>query len=263
MKKKLFLLPLMMLALTACDGFNPNDFLGGGSGEKSVNSGEATSYEKISPNDVAIKIADTFSIFPEVGDEVDLDDYIDFDTGTNYKLSDFTFTSLNPDVISINNYHAICVGQGYAGVKISGPGLNIPPELSFFVGSIAGSYVPDSKTLNGVIDLDIIQDAEGAYSFALKVTENGKQYNKRDIVAYDGGGSLIKNISPFLPMDFEGAAPSSFDPITSFITELVPETEGVIEDITDDVYAMMTADPDEGLLIKMRFNEKFITLIAE
>ena len=244
------------MALTACD---LNSLMGGnnGGGNNAANEG-GTSRAPINLNDTAIKIADMFSIFPEVGDDLNLDDYVDFDTGSDYKLQDFTFESLNPDVISINNYHASCIKQGYAAIKISGPGLNTPVELSLYVGSIAGHYVPDSRALNGVVDLNVVQ-GENGYSFALNVVSNGKNFNNRPIVSSSSAGTLVKNITPFLPFVFDGAAPSSFSPITNFITDIVPEAED-IKDLGEDVYGFMSADSDAGVILKMRFNEYFIDL---
>ena len=261
MKKKLFLLPLLMMALTACD---LSDFLG--SGMNNNNQQQATSRERssIDPNDLAIKIADIVSVFPEVGDDVDMSEYVTFDTGTDYKLADFTFTSSNENVIRIQNgYHATCVGQGYATIAVSGPGLNTPVEISFYVGSIAGHYVPDSRALSGVISLDITGSFAEGYAFNLTVVNNGRQYNKRDIVDYNGGGTLIKNYSPFVPMDFNGEAPTSFEPIANYILDLVGEDAGEFKDLTDDVYGFMAADPTFDLLFKMRFCNTFISLIAE
>ena len=259
MKKKIVLLPLLVLALTACDLNSLMNNNGGNNNQQNAN--EATSRAPIELNDAAIKIADMVSIFPEVGDELDLSEYISFDTGTDYKLEQFTFTSKNPDVISINNYHAICAKQGYAAVEVTGPGINTPVVVSFYVGSIAGNYVPDSKALDGVINLNIVQGNEG-YSFTLDVVNKGKDYNKKPIISSSSRGTLIKNLTPFVPMMFDGEAPSSFAPITNYISELIPEAEE-FQDLTQDMYGFMSADPDEGVLFKMRFNEKFITLAAE
>ena len=262
MKKRIILLPFLALMLSACDGLNLNDLLGSNGGN---NNAETTSRERssVSPNDLAIKIADYVSVFPEIGDSVDLSEYIDFETGTDYKLSDFTFTSSDPTVISVDSqYRANCLKRGYTAITVSGPGLNTPVPISFFVGSIAGNYVPDSRALNGVISLNIAEGTDG-YTFALNVVNNGKQYNKRDIVDYSGGGSLIKNISPFLPMDFNGSAPSTFEPIANYLLDLIGDGAEQFKDLTDDVYAYMAADPDQGVLIKMRFNNTFITLVAE
>lgn len=261
MKKKIVLLPLLLLSLTACDLSNllPNGNNNNGGGSQDVSSRERLS---IDPNDLAIKIADFVSVFPEIGDELDMSDYIDFDTGTDYRLEQFTFTSSDSSVISIENYHARCLKQGFAIISVTGPGINTPVEITFYVGSIAGNYVPfDSKALEGVISLNIAQGADG-YNFNLNVVANGKKYNNRDIVSYSGSGTLIKNISPFLPFDFDGEAPSSFQPVTNYVTELVPEA-AEFEDLGQDLYGFMVADADEGVLIKVRYNEKFITLAAE
>lgn len=263
MKKKIILLPLLLLGLTACDGLNINDLMGGNNSNNNGNQ-EASSRERLSidANDLAIKVADLVSVFPEIGDELDMSEYISFDTGTDYRLEQFTFESLNPDVISIENYHARCLKQGFAIIKVSGPGLNTPVEITFYVGSIAGNYVPfDSKALAGVISLNIAEGTNG-YNFDLNVVSNGKKYNNRDIISYSGSGTLIKNISPFLPFDFNGEAPSSFEPVTNYVTELVPEA-AEFEELGEDLYGFMVADADEGILIKVRYNEKFITLAAE
>ena len=262
MKKKIVLLPLLVLALTACDGLNLNDFMGGGNN----NQQEAQSRERssISPNDLAIKVADIVSVFPEVGDEVDMREYVTFDTGTDYKLGDFTFTSSNQEVIQIvDGYKASCIGQGYTAIAVSGPGLNTPVEISFYVGSIAGHYVPDSRALSGVISLDIVGSFTEGYTFSLNVVSNGRQYNKRDIVSYSGNGTLIKNLSPFVPMDFNGEAPTTFEPIADYLLDLLGDDAAEFKDLTNDVYGFMAADPDEGMLFKMRFNNSFITLVAE
>ena len=258
MKKKIVLLPLLALMLTACD---LSSLMNNGGGDKEP----AQSQERsaINPNDLAIKIADFVSVFPEIGDELDMSDYISFDTGTDYKLSDFTFTSKNPDVISINNYHATCLKKGYAAIEVTGRGINKPVEISFYVGSIAGSYTIDSSSFKDVVKLDIVEGTNG-YNFNLTVTPNGKKFNKRDVMPYEGGGSLIKNISPFLPMEFDGAAPSTFEPVGNFLIDLVGEQNmGEFKDLTSDVYGFMSADPSDGVIIKMRFNESFIDLIAE
>ena len=261
MKKKLILLPLLALTLTACDLSSLMG--GGGNNNLGDESAEPRERSSISPNDLAIKIADMFSVFPEVGDDVDMSEYVTFDTGTDYKLADFTFTSSNQSAIKIvNGYHATCVGEGYTEITVSGPGLNTPVVLSFYVGSIAGNYTPDSGALKGIVNLNIARGESGAYTFNLNVAPTARvsTYNKRDINAYDGGGSLVKNISPFVPMQFDGAAPSNFTPVTNYLTELVGEVDE-IKDLTQDVYGFMAADSFYGVVFKMRFNEKFIDLV--
>ena len=263
MKKRIVLLPLLVLALTACDGLNLNDLIGSNGGN---NQQEASSRERssVNPNDVAIKIADYVSVFPEVGDAVDLSEYIEFETGTDYKLSDFTFTSSDPSVIAIDSqlYKANCLKEGYTAITVSGKGIETPVPISFYVGSIAGNYVPDSRALSGVISLNIAQ-VENNYTFDLNVVNNGKLYNKREIDDYSGSGSLIKNISPFLPLDFEQASPTNFEPIANYLLDLIGNGAEQFKDLTNDVYCFMVADPDAGVLIKMRFNNTFVTLVRE
>ena len=260
MKKKIVLLPLLALMLTACD---LNSLMPNGGGNNNNEAPESHEKSSVSPNDIAIKVADYVSVFPEVGDKVDLGEYITFED-VKYTLDQFTFTSLNPDVISIDqqNYKANCLKDGYAAIKVSGPGLERAVEISFYVGSIAGQFVPDSRNLADVISLNVAGNFTDGYTFNLDVVANGNKYNKRDIVSYSGNGSLIKNISPFLPMTFESAAPSSFSPITSYLSLLVgQENVDKFNDLTGDIYGFMVADPDYGVVLKMRFNESFIDLI--
>lgn len=256
MKKKLILLPLLAMALTACD-------LSSLMGNNNNGNGAPMSFEprSIDPNDAAIKLADVLSIFPEVGDELDMSEYISFDTGTDYRLEQFTFESLNPDVISVSNYRGVCLKEGYAGIQVSGPGLNTPVEVRFFVGSIAGHYVPDSTRLSSIIDLNIVKGEDG-YSFTLNVAETTKTFNNREIKPYAGGGTLTKNISPFVPMQFSGEAPSTFEPVTNYLTDLVGDIDE-IKDLGQDIYGYMNADAEYGVMFKMRFNESFITFIAQ
>ena len=258
MKKKIILLPLLALMLTACD---LSSLMNNGGGNKEP----AESREKsLNVKELAFKVADFVSVFPEIGDELDMGDYVTFDAGTGYSLDQFTFESTQPDVISINNYRAVCLKKGYAGIKVGHPDLGDRKiEISCYVGSIAGTYRMDSSSFKDAIKLEIVEGTEG-YNFTLDVVDNGKKFNRRDIVSYNGGGTLIKNISPFLPMNFDSAAPSSFEPIGSFLIDLVGEENlGEFKDLTNNVYGFMAADPTEGVIIKMRFNESFVDLIAQ
>ena len=244
--------------LTACD---LSSLMNNGGGDKEP----AQSQEKsINVKELAFKVVDFVSIFPEIGDELNMSDYVKFDAGTGYSLDQFTFESTQPDVISINNYHAQCLKQGYAGIKVGHPDLGDRKiEISCYVGSIAGTYRMDSSSFRDAVKLEIVEGTEG-YNFTLDVVNNGKKFNKRDIVDYSGGGSLTKNLSPFLPMNFADAAPSSFEPVGSFLIDLVgQENLGEFKDLTDNVYGFMAADPTEGVIIKMRFNESFVDLIAQ
>ena len=257
MKKKIILLPLLVMALTACD---LSSLMGNGGNNNASNEG-VQSRAPIDPNDAAIKIASFVSVFPEVGNELDMSDYITFDTGTDYRLEQFTFESQNPDVISINNYHAICQKEGFASIKVTGPGINTPVEISLYVGSIAGNYTIDSTTYAGVVNLNIAKNGDG-YAFNLSVVPNGKKFNKNEVVPYQGSGALIKNLSPFVPFEFDGEAPSAFKPVTSFLNDLGLDSKE-FDNLTQDMYGFMSADPDLGVIFKMHFYDQFIKLIAQ
>ena len=259
MKKKIILLSLLALMLTACD---LNSLLPSGGNNQPAESRESSSVDV---KKLAFKVADFVSVFPEVGDELDMSDYVQYDAGTGYKLEDFTFESTKPDVISIANYKGQCLKEGYCGIKVGHPDLGDKKiEVGFWVGSIAGNYKPDSGVLKDVVALNIAKNDNGGYSFNLNITptEEVSEYNKRPINAYEGGGSLIKNISPFLPMNFEGAAPSSLSSITSSVSKLVPEA-AEFEDLAENVYGFMTADEKLGVILTVSFNEFFIELLAK
>lgn len=257
MKKKIILLPLLVMALTACD---LSSLMGNGGNNNGGNEG-AQSRAQVDPNDAAIKIASFISVFPEVGNELDMSDYIEFDTGTDYRLEQFTFESQNPDVISVNNYHAICEKEGFASIKVTGPGINTPVEISFYVGSIAGNYTIDSTTYAGVVNLNIVKNNDN-YLFNLSVVPNGKKFNKNEVVPYEGSGTLLKNLSPFVPFNFDGEAPSAFKPVTSFLNDLGLKSEE-FDNLTQDMYGFMSADEDVGVIFKMHFYGQFISLIAK
>ena len=59
MKKKLILLPLLALTLTACD---LSSLMGGGNNNLGDESAEPRERSSLDPNDLAIKIADMFSV---------------------------------------------------------------------------------------------------------------------------------------------------------------------------------------------------------
>lgn len=240
--------------LTACD---LSSLMNNGGGNKEP--AESREQSSLTPNDIAIKIANFVSVFPEVGDELDMSDYISFDTGTDYKLEDFTFTSKQPDVIKIENYHARCLKDGYAEVVVTGKGINNPVSIDFHVGSIAGNYSIDSSAYKNLVTLDITKNNDG-YNFLLKVNPTGKQYRGNNVPAYEGSGTLLKNISPFVPFTFENAAPSMFSPITEFITTFVPDA-AKYADLGDNIYGYMVADEDLGVIFEMRFYDEFIQLL--
>ena len=114
MKRKIALLPLMVFALSACS-LPTNNNTNQNQGE---NQPQQTEEEAV--NDAAVKILNNTAFFPEVGDEIDLNEYVTFDAGFGHTLSEYTFTSIDPTVISIENYHATCLKSGFTSIQVDG-----------------------------------------------------------------------------------------------------------------------------------------------
>lgn len=263
MKKKLVLLPLLLTTLTACSLPNMN----GGD----QNGSYGGNRPSLNPNDVAIKLLNAITIFPEVGDELDFNDYINFDPGFGHTLSEYTFASSDPSIISIDGYHAKCEKKGYTAISVSGPGINQQTELSFYVGSIAGTYVPDTRALEGKVELKITDaEARGTYNFELSIKEGGT-YNKATYSPAESTGVAQKEIAPLLYMDFEGGAPSSFAPVLDYLAsfgltaDLLGEFGATEEykELTGNLYGYMMGDPDTGVTIKMLFNGTIVDFVLQ
>ena len=247
MKKKIILLPLLAISLTACNfNFNSEDY----SRVSSII--ENTSIE---PNDVAIRILNAFTVFPEMGDEVDFSEYVDFDAGYEHTLGEYTFTSSNTSVIQIDGYHGSCVGNGYATVAVSGPGINQQTEMSFFVGSIAGTYKPDKKALENLITFTVgeVNEMRECY-FTLSVKQG--TFRNRQVKAYEGEGTLIKSGSPFLQLDFAEGENSGFSPIVDYLALLGIDTGGV--EIETNAYGLLFYDIEYGVAIKTIFMDELV-----
>ena len=246
MKKKLILLPLL-LSLTACSGLDLNSYLNNGNNNQNEQ-GSQRERTSLTPNDVAIKVLNAISIFPEVGDSIDFSEYVTFDEDFNHAISEYTFTSSNPEVIKVEGYAASCLKQGYAAISLEGPGINQPTELSFYVGSIAGTYVPDSKQIADKISFTIgeINNAEERKAnFNLTIQECA--YKKSNLKAYEGSGSFLKG-SPFLALDFEGDnKPSGFKPVTDYLAYFGLDAD---LNIQSNVYGILSADPVWGVSIQ-------------
>lgn len=248
MKKSLFLLPLLTFSLSACSGLNFNN-----SDVSDVPSKEQSS---LSPNDVAIKVLNAITLFPEVGDSVDFNEYVTFDTGYEYQISDYTFTSSNADIIKVNGYAAECVGNGYATVAISGPGINQPTNLSFYVGSIAGKYIPDSARLarDELVTFEIGEANENREcSFTLNVKDG--TYRNRTLKAYTCEGTYFKTGLPFLTIDFEDGDSKNFTPITEKLSMLGLNADFGIE---SNVYGLMAYDVEYKVCIKTIFCDELV-----
>ncbi|MBP5574583.1 MAG: hypothetical protein J6X50_02425 [Bacilli bacterium] len=255
MKKKLILLPLLTLCLAGCAN------MGFGSQNNNNGGGSKAPASSIPVEDIAVKILDSVTFFPDLNDDLDLDDYVDFDPGVNYTLRDYTFTSTNDKVIKIENYHAKCVGEGYAEVNVQGPGLTNGAYLSFFIGSIAGNYAPSEPALKDRITLSLGEpnaDRECAVSL---VIEEGAKYNYSNVEAYNGTAKYVKDRTPFLNLTFDDAAPRAFTSINAYLSTFGLDAEQF--NITTNVYGLMSYDETYGLEIRMMLNDFPVSLYAK
>ena len=243
--------------LTACD---LNSLLPSGGNNQPAESRESSSVDV---KKLAFKVADFVSVFPEVGDELDMSDYVQYDAGTGYKLEDFTFESTKPDVISIANYKGQCLKEGYCGIKVGHPDLGDKKiEVGFWVGSIAGTYKPDNRRLSSLINFTIGEvNSERMSDFTLTINEG--TFRNENVKAYNGSGQLFKNGTPFLTLNFEGTRPANFSPISSYLSVLGVELDGDYAAITDSVYGLMSYDVELGVSIRTIFMGEIVEFFAE
>ena len=252
MKKRYALLALLTLAISSCSGLNFNN-----SNQSNANGNEQSS---LAPNDIAINILNSATFFPEVGDSIDLNEYLTFDENFQHTISEYTFKSSNPAVLELNGLSAKCKSSGYAAVAITGPGINRPTEISFWVGSIAGTYLTDSVRLKNLITFTIGEvDANRNSSVHLEIKEGTYSKNVK-INAFDGQGTMFKNGTPFLQIDFPNGGPSDFAPINSYLSAL-----GVSGDlpIPDNTYGLLSYDTAYGLSIKTIFKGDMVEFFRQ
>lgn len=240
MKKSLALLPLLLFAVTACNNSGP------------VVTPETPSGDSQPGGQTDIdKLLSYVTLFPEVGDQIDLDEYATEEMD-GHSLSQYTFTSSDNNIIEIQGYKAVCKAGGYAKVTVEGPGLETPLTISFWTGSIAGEYKPYyPKSLKDKITLNIgaVND-ERISEFSLHINEGSFRNTK--FKEYDGAGTLFKNGSPFVVFEFDGAEPKNFSPISGYLTSL--GLTGDIAGLADNVYGYLDYDFDtETLVLKTIF----------
>ena len=254
MKKKLILLPLLAFTLSAC-GLTTNPGSENGNSTSETDGG-------VKPNDVAIRLLSATAFFPEVGDEVDFNEYVTFDPGFGHTLSEYTFKSSDNTVLKIEGYHATCLKSGFATVELSGPGINRKTEIRFWVGSIAGTYKPDNRRLSSLINFTIGEvNSERMSDFTLTINEG--TFRNETVKAYNGSGQLFKNGTPFLTLNFEGTRPANFSPISSYLSVLGVELDGDYAAITDSVYGLMSYDVELGVSIRTIFMGEIVEFFAE
>lgn len=242
MKKRFAAIALLTLALSACSGLNFSNNNG--------SSLEPLEQSSLNPEDVAYNIINAATFFPEVGDQISLDQYINLNEDIAKSVSEYTFTSSNSNIIEIVGYTATCKSSGYATVAVTGPGINRKAELSFWVGSIAGTYVPDSARLKSLVTLTIGEvDENKMSSVHLKVLEGNYS---RDVKTnpFDGDGTMFKNGTPFLQIDFDNGKPKDFLPINRYLSAL---GLGADLPIPDNAYGLLSYDVAYGLSIRTIF----------
>lgn len=252
MKKRFALIALLTLALSACSGLNFNN-------ENQNDSGDVQ-QSSLTPNDIALNILNSATFFPEVGDSIDLNEYISFDSSFQHTISEYTFTSNNPAVLEINGLSAKCKAHGYAAIAVTGPGINRPTEITFWVGSVAGTYIPDSARLKNLVTFTIGEVDANRVSPVHLVVKEGTYSKNVKVNAFDGEGTMFKNGTPFLQIDFPNGGPSDFAPINSYLTAL-----GVSGDlpIPDNTYGLLSYDTAYGLSIKTIFKGDMIEFFRQ
>ena len=236
-----------MTTLTGCAD------LGFGSREKTDTSKAPKSSLPV--EEIAVKLLNSVTFFPELNDDLDLSEYVELDPGFGYTLKDYTFSSSNDKVIRIENYHATCIGEGYAEVTIAGPKIPADASLSFYVGSIAGTYsARGERAIEGKFTIEIGEADPVSKESNVNVTIlEGASYNKTSIPAYQGTATYVKDRSPFLNLTFADEGPSGLVPISAYLSTFGVNAEDF--DITTNIYGLMSYDEEYGLEIKMMLND--------
>ena len=251
MKKGLFIVSALV-SMTMLTGCNLNDFINNLSNQMT----EATSGEYVDENpiaDTAIKLANLSTIFLNVDDEFSVDYVISFEDGSELKVSDYTFSSTNTNVLVVENYVIKAVGNGFAYLNIEGPGLKRVVQQTFFVGPIAGKFTPDGSLGTSNVELDLASDG----SFTLDIAEG--RYHKEDIAPYTGSGTYSLEAIMFLTLNFgEGQAkPTELLPIENVVTQLGYEAPAN----QSNVYALLTYEEGVGIKASVYFHNAIITLL--
>ena len=259
MKKKFaLLLAATALMLSACNlssassGSNTDGGQGSGNNNPPVNPTDV--------NDAAIKLLNSFTLFFDVGDVLEMEDYMTFDAGYRYTLNDYTFTSSNPSVVKISKYNASCVGQGFCTIRIEGPGINRVTELSVYVGSVAGRYIPDSRRLEDLMSIELGETNESKVG-SIHLTVGSGSYHGTNLQQLDLTGTYMKVGAPFLVVNFP-SKPSQFTNVGSLLKGLGLDLSQYTS-VLNDVYAMLDYDPYDGVILRTLFLDDTLDFIAE
>ena len=255
MKKRLALLGLLALSLTACSGLNFNN-----NNNNNQDYSNNNQQSEVDPNDAALSFLNAATFFPEVGDAIDFNDYMFIDPGFGYTLSDYTFTSSDNSVIRVNGYSASCLKSGYAVISVTGPGINRTTEIFFWVGSFAGTYYPDNARLTNLVSITVGEaDANRMSTIHFSVKEG--TYRKSTLNPYEGDASALKNGTPFLQVDFADRGPKDFAPINSIIATLGVDLSSYGNLIPDNIYGLLSYDPVYGLSISTLFKGEVVEFL--
>ena len=236
MKKRIALFALLALALSACSGLDFNN----NQNNNQNNGNNNPEQQSQDPNDVALTILNSATFFPEVGDAINFNDFVTFDAGFGHTISEYSFVSSDNSVISINGYSASCLKNGPATITVTGPGINRLTEISFWVGSFAGTYLPDSSKLAGLASITVGEVNENRVSNIHFSVKSGT-FRKSQLNPYEGDGAALKNGTPLLQVDFGGNAPRDFSPINNYLTTL-GVSSSYLTDIPANLYGYLTYD---------------------
>ena len=246
MKKHLILASVLLAAtaLTGCDlsNFTPS------------NDSTGTYVDDNPIADTAIRIANLTTIFLNEGDEYDLNYFITFEDGSELRIADYTFTSTNTKVITIDEEYVVrAVGSGFAYVNIEGPGLKRMIQQTVWVGSIEGEYVPEKKLGSSGVTLNLNADE----SFNLTIKEG--KYHKEEIAGYTGAGTYALDGLMFLCMNFTTKPTDEVKPLENALSVLDVD----VSEIQSNVYGLLQYEEDVGLKASILFHEELITLVNE
>lgn len=203
--------------------------------------------------DAALRVANLTTLFLDVNDEYDFNYYLSFSDGRELHISDYTFVSTDQSVLTIENYVAKAVGEGFCYVNVSGPGLKKTYKQTVYVGSVAGNYVLDGKVGSSNVSMNL-----GSEGFTLAVQEG--TYHKDDIAAYNGTGTWSREAVCFLALTFNGAAPTEVRSIENALAAFGLPND-VLSQIQTNYYGRLNYEEGVGITCDMFFHDTLIKLV--
>ncbi len=230
--------------LTGCDALMP---------PKDNHEGEYSDNVII---DQGLKIANLTTLFLQVNDEYDFSNLIYFDEDFEFDINDYTLTSTNTNVLTVENYHVRAVGEGFCYVDITGPGIKEGKSYkqTIFVGKIAGQFVNETRI--GTSGLDATFNNDGTFSFSVKEGT----YHKDPIEAYSCSGNYSFDQLGFLyitdVLEGEPKELMTLDQILSTFVSGMP-----LDGVASNVYAHASFEEGVGIKLNVYFHDQVISLI--